>query len=506
MLPVGALTQYKRYAQAYTVTLIPTSDASRPFLPQGKHSIWQPECGMSFLITEPTGIPDVMPFTPWADSFVKFLKRMNNYFPGDNFEYVRKAWRDFALNVLPTDSSGNPTDDVNEYILSGHDIDLPLSEFMFVQGASFRDYKPTKLDGSTLSSGSSSASASSTASASSSFLESSPDVCGFEGRFSGNASSLDTELITVWHQVDESVEWRGMKKVLKDWRFDHKFIYNGVMVERGNCNDVRMRNGTIMAYCPANFNDHVALYKIKFDDGSAEYNLPETDYPFAREEYLKCHPAEINSVDESRRAAILRAEIRNLGKNGRGEGGRRGRGRGDEGDRAGRGREGGGRGRVRRANVNVNGVLEVAEIDMILEGGIINENIAEGREEVLIEENGPGEVNVPDSVPNIIFNNNNYEIDVQRIDEHKTNVEDQKEVSDVEKNVDLNINHNSNQSRKRNSLQALKFGNHYPCGCGICDKSYEHNGNMIKCVGCSNMYVNKKCGNAWKCMRCLTNT
>ena len=72
------------------------------------------------------------------------------------------------------------------------------------------------------------------------------ELCGFEGRYRESASSLDKSLIKIWHQDHESVEWRGMKKIINDWKFDHINVLKGVSVKRGTGIEAGMRDGIIM--------------------------------------------------------------------------------------------------------------------------------------------------------------------------------------------------------------------------------------------------------------------
>ena len=426
VLPVGVKTQYKRYSQDYTVVLVPHDDPHEPYIPVGKHSVFLPDDGMSFLIDKPSGIPGVMPFVPWVAEFKSFLKKIDHYFDGADFEYVRYDWRLFAKKHLPTDALGNFTDNIYEYMDAGNFISSPLSNYMFDGRKDFRDYVPKSSTDNSLSatyissiamrtstsvssslssvippslipnsssviipSSSSSAipsssystrpyssssirpyssaslipsnssscvpycSSSTIPSSSSSIIpyssstvmpsnsstvitnssssvmpnssstvmpSSSLQLCGFEGQYSSSASSFDKRLIQIWHQDHESVEWRGMKKILLDWKIDHVNMLCGVKIMRGTSNNARLRDGIIVGYCAPNFNQHTGLFRIKFNDNSAEYHLPETDYKNAREEYLKSNPTETNAIDESRRCINLRATGRGRGGQGAGRG------------------------------------------------------------------------------------------------------------------------------------------------------------------------------------------
>ena len=96
VIPVGVKTLYTRYSQDYTVVLIPHNDPDEPYIPVGKHFVFLPEGGMSFLIDKPSGIPGIMPFVPWVAKSESFLRKIIHYFGGADFKYVRNDWRLFA--------------------------------------------------------------------------------------------------------------------------------------------------------------------------------------------------------------------------------------------------------------------------------------------------------------------------------------------------------------------------------------------------------------------------
>jgi hypothetical protein len=86
-------------------------------------------------------------------------------------------------------------------------------------------------------------------------------------------------------------------------------------------------------------------------------------------------------------------------------------------------------------------------------------------------------------------------------EENRLDLEKLREENDVENEVVLKIN-DSTQSRNRCRLPEIKFGESYTCGCGICEKQYVNSGQIVKCAGCSNIYVNKYCNVSWKCFSC----
>ena len=61
------------------------------------------------------------------------------------------------------------------------------------------------------------------------------------------------------------------------------------------------------------------------------------------------------------------------------------------------------------------------------------------------------------------------------------------------------------QSNRNNRfrLAPIKVGESYPCGCGVCDKSYINTGNIVLCYGCKSMYINKSCNSRWFCASCI---
>ena len=96
-------TQYIRYSQDYTVVLVASNDKNEPYLPVGKHSIYQPESSISFLNKTPVWVPNILPFVPWVYDFKSFFKRLD-YFEGEDFVWVKKDWRSFATSIFPTDA------------------------------------------------------------------------------------------------------------------------------------------------------------------------------------------------------------------------------------------------------------------------------------------------------------------------------------------------------------------------------------------------------------------
>lgn len=284
LLPLSVVTRYSGYVQEYTVVLQRTGETERPFLPIGKHSILQPEGGMSFLIKMPTGFPQMMPFQPWAACFNTFLNKIDSYFIGPDFKYVREDWRKFHKNTLPKDVNGVSTDDFNAYLAAGIEMDLPLSKYVYCDNKSFRDYIPLTSVTSALTSGSGATL-----------------LSGFESSHILNASTLDIDLMKTYHQIHASVEWRGMPRILRDWKLDHKYILHGVTIKRGSGDDISMRDGIIMAYCSPDYNKINGMFRIKFLDGSAEYELPESKYGSVRDEYLKTHENSVDDIDLCRR-------------------------------------------------------------------------------------------------------------------------------------------------------------------------------------------------------------
>ena len=88
------------------------------------------------------------------------------------------------------------------------------------------------------------------------------------------------------------------------------------------------------------------------------------------------------------------------------------------------------------------------------------------------------------------------------------NIEESVAVLEVpnQENLDIDVTNNiiipSNNRSNRLRLPPIKLGDSYPCGCGICDKSYINNGNIVLCYGCKSMYINKSCNRNWRCLSC----
>lgn len=206
----------------------------------------QRRLGMSFLASVPKHSPKPKQCEEWSAHFLTFMEKMLNRFKLPSEQPIIKKWNEFFEDNLPYTIDVNtnkkyPSDNINDFLNNGGIIDAPLHSILYNDNYDFELYAtqnnllislPPVISSLVVSSSSPST-----------------RTTGFSGANSHIASIFDTRLMEVISHTTCSVLCNSNPIRQRIWLFNHKYMLNGVIMEKGLGARKTYRLGVVVAFC-----------------------------------------------------------------------------------------------------------------------------------------------------------------------------------------------------------------------------------------------------------------